>query len=145
MNDRRSFKRLEWISFALFVLIGITIILLSFNLLPLDLFKITLALLLALACLLFVFLRRAIASTLEKGKLRFRIAEDKFARIYQSDLIGILISTADGRIVDANQTFLNMVGYSEEDLRLGNLRWDKLTASELYISQPVVIPLRSLR
>lgn len=130
MDERRSFKRLEWLSFSLLILIGITIILLSFDLLPLHLFKITLAIFLVIACVLFLFLRSTITGTINKGKLRFKTAEDKFARIYQSEIIGILITTLNGKIVDSNQAFRDLTGYTREDIRNGGLQWDKITPPE---------------
>ena len=36
----------------------------------------------------------------------------------------------DGRIIEANQAFLDMVGYAREDLVSGRLRWTELTPAE---------------
>ena len=44
--------------------------------------------------------------------------------------IGMIFSHLDGRIVDANDTFLNMVGYSREELARGEIRWDSMTPPE---------------
>lgn len=144
MDERRSFRQLEWLSFSLLALIGMTVTLLSFDLLPLYLFKITLAIFLAIACILFLFLRATITGTITKGKIRFKNAEDKFARIYQSDIIGILITTLDGDIVEANQAFLDIIGYTREDLLKGNLQWDKITPPEFMdISREAVEQLKT--
>ena len=35
----------------------------------------------------------------------------------------------EGRIIDANEAFLDMVGYGREDLVSGRLRWTELTPS----------------
>jgi PAS domain S-box-containing protein len=41
-----------------------------------------------------------------------------------------LIWDVQGRIIDANQAFLDMVGYGREDLVSGRLRWTELTPAE---------------
>jgi PAS domain S-box-containing protein len=44
--------------------------------------------------------------------------------------IGMIFSTVDGGILEANDTFLKMIGYSREELKNGELRWDTLTPPE---------------
>ena len=36
----------------------------------------------------------------------------------------------EGRIIEANEAFLDMVGYGREDLVSGRLRWTELTPAE---------------
>jgi PAS domain S-box-containing protein len=50
--------------------------------------------------------------------------------ILDANIIGILIWTVDDRIIEANQAFLRMLGYSREDLVLGKLRRKDLTPAE---------------
>jgi len=50
--------------------------------------------------------------------------------IFDANIIGILIWTVDDRILEANQAFLGMLGYSREDLVLGKLRRKELTPAE---------------
>jgi len=51
-------------------------------------------------------------------------------RLVDANIIGIFIWDVQGRIIDANQAFLDMVGYAEEDLVSGRLRWTTLTPPE---------------
>jgi PAS domain S-box-containing protein len=51
-------------------------------------------------------------------------------RLVDANIIGIVIWNVQGRIIDANQAFLDMVGYAQEDLVSGRLRWTKLTPAE---------------
>ena len=44
--------------------------------------------------------------------------------------IGMVFSHADGRIFEANRAFLNLVGYSREELDRGEVQWDKITPPE---------------
>jgi PAS domain S-box-containing protein len=56
--------------------------------------------------------------------------EARIRRLVDSNIIGILIVDSRGRIVDANQAFLDIVGYAREDLVSGRLRWRDLTPAE---------------
>jgi PAS domain S-box-containing protein len=51
-------------------------------------------------------------------------------RLVDANIIGIVIWDDQGRIIDANQAFLDMVGYAREDLVSGRLRWTELTPAE---------------
>ncbi|MCC5623433.1 PAS domain S-box protein, partial [Nostoc sp. CHAB 5715] len=57
-------------------------------------------------------------------------SEAKFRSVVESNMIGIGFWHRDGRITDANDALLNMVGYSREELLAGTLRWQDLTPTE---------------
>ncbi len=59
-----------------------------------------------------------------------REREARISRLVNSNIIGILIFDIQGRIIEANRAFLDMLGYSREDLISGRLRWTDLTAAE---------------
>src|SRR5205085_5425808 len=55
--------------------------------------------------------------------------DTQFQALYTSSIIGIL--RADGeRILDANDAFLAMVGYSREEMEAGELHWRLMTPPE---------------
>jgi PAS domain S-box-containing protein len=54
----------------------------------------------------------------------------KIRCLVDSNIIGIIIWDLDGRITDANDAFLHMVGYDREDLVAGRIRWTDLTPPE---------------
>jgi PAS domain S-box-containing protein len=56
--------------------------------------------------------------------------EAKIKRLVESNIIGIFIWDFDGRIIDANEAFLRIVGYGRDDLISGQLRWRGLTPAE---------------
>ena len=56
--------------------------------------------------------------------------EGKVRRLVNSNIIGVYIWDFQGRIIDANEAFLDMVGYSREDLISGSLSYPGLTPSE---------------
>ncbi|MQU92851.1 MASE1 domain-containing protein [Sinorhizobium meliloti] len=55
--------------------------------------------------------------------------EARIRRLIDSDVIGIVIWDLDGRLIDANNAFLQMVQYEREDLKAG-LRWFDMTPPE---------------
>ncbi|HKS29465.1 MAG TPA: PAS domain S-box protein [Pyrinomonadaceae bacterium] len=59
-----------------------------------------------------------------------RESESRFRRLSDSNMIGILFWDLRGRITEANDAFLEMLGYTREDLEAGRLNWDKVTRAE---------------
>lgn len=60
------------------------------------------------------------------GRSKFQ-QEHRYTTIYNSDMIGIVTSDLYGHIVDANDYFLNMVGYTRHEMEQGHLTWMHLT------------------
>jgi PAS domain S-box-containing protein len=56
--------------------------------------------------------------------------EAKIRRLVDANIIGIFIYDLDGRILEANDAFLRIVGYDREDLVAGRIRWTDLTPSD---------------
>ncbi|MBW4679948.1 MAG: PAS domain S-box protein [Microcoleus vaginatus WJT46-NPBG5] len=59
-----------------------------------------------------------------------RKSEARFRRLAESNLMGIFFADFSGHISDANDAFLQMLGYSKEELHSGALRWDVMTPPE---------------
>ena len=53
--------------------------------------------------------------------------EAKIRRLVEANIIGIVISNLEGRIFEANEAFLRMLGYGREDLASGGLSWREVT------------------
>jgi PAS domain S-box-containing protein len=72
------------------------------------------------------------AISLENTRLYRDLAEReaKIRRLVDANIIGIFIWQFEGRILEANDAFLRMVGYEREDLVAGRLRWMELTPPE---------------
>jgi PAS domain S-box-containing protein len=56
--------------------------------------------------------------------------EARIRRLVDSNIIGIFIWNFDGRIIDANDAFLRIVGCGREDLKADHLSWMELTPPE---------------
>jgi PAS domain S-box-containing protein len=63
-----------------------------------------------------------------QGELEERKA--KIRRLFDANIIGIFLWDVEGRILEANEAFLRIIGYDREDLAAGRVRWTDLTPSE---------------
>jgi PAS domain S-box-containing protein len=63
-------------------------------------------------------------------EVALRESETRFNRLVSSNIIGILIADLTGNILEGNDAFLEMLGYSRHELNSGTLRWDTLTPPE---------------
>jgi PAS domain S-box-containing protein len=84
---------------------------------------------LALARLEAIRRRKAIAENIAlHGDLVAR--DKKIRRLVDANIVGIIIWEVEGRILEANDEFLRMVGYDREDLAAGRLHRTTLTPPE---------------
>ncbi len=67
---------------------------------------------------------------LKQTEQALRESEVKFRSVVESNMIGIGFWDKDGRITDANDALLNMVGYTREELVTGKINWQELTPTE---------------
>ncbi|MBD2493891.1 ATP-binding protein [Nostoc sp. FACHB-280] len=72
-------------------------------------------------------------TTRKHHEVALRESETKFRRIVESNVIGIYFGDFSGLIYEANDAFLELLGYSRAELKTGNLRWDTLTPPEYYL------------
>lgn len=59
-----------------------------------------------------------------------RESESRFRRLSESNMIGIMFWDVKGKITEANDAFLEMLGYTREDLLAGQIHWDQVTRTE---------------
>jgi PAS domain S-box-containing protein len=57
-------------------------------------------------------------------------SEAKFRRLVDSNIVGISIWDLGGRVLEANEAFLRIVGYERDDLVSGRLRWTDYAPSQ---------------
>jgi PAS domain S-box-containing protein/putative nucleotidyltransferase with HDIG domain len=57
-------------------------------------------------------------------------SERRLRRFYESGMLGVIYWNMDGKIMDANNKFLEMVGYSRDELESGKIDWINMTPPE---------------
>lgn len=67
--------------------------------------------------------RRRAEEALRESNARFR-------RLVESDIIGLTIIHFDGRILEANDVFLKMTGYTRREVGAGRVHWSDITPAE---------------
>jgi PAS domain S-box-containing protein len=57
-------------------------------------------------------------------------SEEGLQSFFRANTIGVIYGDIHGNIIEANDEFLRIIGYTKEDLQTGRLRWDNLTPEE---------------
>ncbi len=72
------------------------------------------------------------AISIENARLYRDLAEreSRIRRLVDANIIGIFSWHADGRVFDANEEFVRIIGHSREDLVSGRVRWTDFTLPE---------------
>ena len=82
----------------------------------------------------------------KQSESALRESEARFRQIFESEMLGIMFWKINGKIVDANTRFLEIIGYSREDLQAGLIRWDELTPQEWQdVDRQVIEEIKSNR
>ncbi|AVH74079.1 PAS domain-containing hybrid sensor histidine kinase/response regulator [Nostoc sp. 'Lobaria pulmonaria (5183) cyanobiont'] len=67
----------------------------------------------------------------KRAEKSLRESEARFRRLFESNLIGVAFWTVDGFILDANDAFLQLAGYTRDEFAtLGRFNWRELTPVE---------------
>jgi PAS domain S-box-containing protein len=79
--------------------------------------------------------RRALREANERAELRraereLQDREAKIRRLVEANIVGVFTWDFEGRILEANDAFLRIIGYQRDDLATGRLRWTDLTPPE---------------
>src|SRR5581483_7614909 len=86
--------------------------------------------------LLAISLLQQKANSLQAEVAQRKRLEAKFQYLFDSNLIGVFISDFAGTFLEANDAFLDLLGYTREELLAGTIKRDNITPPEfLYLSQ----------
>jgi len=66
----------------------------------------------------------------KQAELALQSSEIRFRRVFDSSIVGMIFADFQGRITEANDRFLEMVGYTRQDLDNGAIHWDAMTPPE---------------
>ncbi|AFZ58540.1 PAS domain S-box protein [Anabaena cylindrica FACHB-243] len=88
---------------------------------------------------------RTAKQNLKISNQQLAFSELKFRRLRNSNIIGVIISEINGSILEANDAFLNIIGYTREDLLSGRINWREITPPEyLEQSKNIIIELKKI-
>lgn len=66
----------------------------------------------------------------KKIEAALRASESRFRRLYESNLLGIMFWDMKGNIIEANDLYLEMIGYTQDDLKAGSVLWNHEDSAE---------------
>ncbi len=66
----------------------------------------------------------------ERTRQALQASEKRYQQLLQSNIVGTMVIDWDGRVFDANDAFLRMLGYSREDLKEGRVGGSEMTPPE---------------
>jgi len=72
------------------------------------------------------------ATGLERRLEALVVGEARARRLYEAGILGVVLWTREGRITDANDAFLRLVGHTRADLDAGALSWSTMTPPEFH-------------
>jgi len=73
---------------------------------------------------------QALRAELEATLAKLRTSEQRFRRLFEANILGIAFSDFSGRKIEANDAFLDLIGYTREDLQADRIPWNLMTPSE---------------
>src|SRR5262245_858285 len=73
---------------------------------------------------------RAERADRKRLEIALRTARARYQRLADSNLLGVVLASLDGPILEANDAFLGAIGYDRRDVESGALRWDVITPPE---------------
>lgn len=71
-----------------------------------------------------------ICSKMRASERAARSNETRLRKVFESDMIGLLFSDFNGRLIEANDYFLRLIGATREELKSGQLTWAQFTPPE---------------
>jgi PAS domain S-box-containing protein len=70
--------------------------------------------------------------------------EAKIRRLVDSNIVGIVFSDRNSQVIEANDAYLEMLGYTRDDVRAARLRWRDLTPPEwMAVSERAAAQIRT--
>jgi len=81
----------------------------------------------------------------KRAEETLRESEARLRRFYESGMFGMLYYNLDGSITNANDKFLEIVGYTREDLQAGRINWAKMTPPEYRpLDEHAIVELKAI-
>jgi PAS domain S-box-containing protein len=72
----------------------------------------------------------AVVAERTPAEVALRETEGRLRRVAESGIVGLFFWRMDGGIIEANDAFLAMLGYTQEDLAAGRVDWRRMTPPE---------------
>lgn len=79
-----------------------------------------------------IYISRKIINSITLAEDSLKMSDARFKSLFDSNTIGIVSWQMNGAVNDANEYFLNMIGYQHSDLQEEKINWRALTPSNMF-------------
>lgn len=73
-----------------------------------------------------------VCGELRRSRSRLFLSEKRMRQIFESNMIGLVVADWEGNILQANDYYLNLVGYDRAHLDSGKMNWRNYTAPDSF-------------
>jgi PAS domain S-box-containing protein len=74
--------------------------------------------------------QQAVIDQLRRAEAALRASEQRLQRVLETDAVGVIFFDYSGTVIDANDVFLRMTGYTRADVERRELTWRRMTPQE---------------
>ncbi len=74
--------------------------------------------------------RHSAEAALRSSEAALRVSEERLQRVLETDAIGVIFFDYSGTLLDANDVFLRITGYTREQIANRELSWQRMTPPE---------------
>jgi len=71
-----------------------------------------------------------LARVRRESEAALRASNDRFRRLFEANIFGAVFADFSGALIEANNAFVDLLGYTREELRFGRVRWDATAPPE---------------
>jgi PAS domain S-box-containing protein len=61
---------------------------------------------------------------------KIQVAHSRIQKFFNSDIVGVLVADASGKVLETNDYYLTLIGYSRSDFESGKVNWRSITPPE---------------
>ena len=72
----------------------------------------------------------AFSAELKQSADTLRVAHERLRRFVDSNIVGVVIANAAGHVIEANDYYLNLIGFTQDELKQGKVDWRAITPPE---------------
>lgn len=74
--------------------------------------------------------QRATQHEHQLAEAALRDSENRFRHVFESNVVGMMFTNFNGQVDEANDRFLEMIGYRREELHANQINWEAITPPE---------------
>jgi PAS domain S-box-containing protein len=79
----------------------------------------------------------------KRAREALRHSHERFQRFVDANIVGVVIASPSGAVVEANDYYLRTIGFTREEFKLGLVNWRAITPSEwIYADEHAIEELR---